>query len=108
MAEKKRPNAGCRSRGWRWDRGIGEEPSRANRNGLYLAIIAADGERFSVELKVEGAGVPGADDDILTGVNGALGTGRKQFGGRALAIGSDGNPALFAGSNLESEFAGGG
>jgi hypothetical protein len=78
---------------------------RTKSNGLDLAEFSFDVELFSVELKVNAAGVSGLDDDFLPASDGALFTGGQEFGRDRCAVGGDRDPGFFAGLDDDGELS---
>src|SRR5271154_4240508 len=95
MEEKKETN--LRSLGRR--RGVRDDSLRTESNGFDLPVFPLGIEFFSVELKVDAAGVSGLHHDFFSSTESALASGGQKLGGVRLAVRGDFDPRIFAGLN---------
>ena len=80
----------------------------AEGDGASFAVLARLGDFLAIEEEVDGAGVAGSDDDLVLRTNRALISGDEVAGVDGLVVGSDAEPAVFAGFNLDDEASGSG
>ena len=104
MEEKEDKNLRIRRRG----RGVGEDSLRAESNSFYLAVFTARVEPLSVELKIDGARVPGSDNDLFSTSDDALAAGGQQSGRHRFAVVRDIYPRILAELDDDRELAGSG
>src|SRR5271155_153072 len=80
----------------RWQ-SIRDHSARAEGNGFDFPRLSPGVEFFSIEAKVDTAGITGLNDNFFLAPDDALIARRQQFGRGRLAVGGDQDPGFFAG-----------
>ena len=82
-----------------------DDSARAEGNGFDFPRLSPGVAFFSIEAKVDAAGIAGLNDNFFLAPDDALIARRQQFGRGRLAVGGDQDPGFFAGLDDDRKLA---